>query len=234
MPSCETDFLIYWDRLDTGSRAKLLKAHMPDEGEQRQFQRFISNPIARATLEFACNRTIAYEDYLQLVELNRMEFAGEFRSHTRLAYGRTFPTIREKPLQSPVESSTSLQEHTSWYAPYVEAYICRNVAKGIVVERELLEAAIDICDTEFLSLVVDPRTGERLFERPHNPKSSIRSAPALKSMNPPAIHRRRRGMLSWLSIDERGVLVHDLMKPLDLKQLRDRGLPADDKIREIV
>lgn len=227
--SRETDFLIYYDLADAEERNRLLEIAFPPE-EAGVVRRFLSDRLARARLEFSYNRALPFEDFLLCQKHGYIQTADEFISHTRAAYGREFPNIcfTEKERSDPV-NILGVEDSYRYFTPFVEAYICRHTGSGVVADRTALEVAIDIGDVEFLALVVDPNTGDHIFQEllsrtSGNTKSSSWHLSML---------RKRRKKLSWWSIDERGVIVHDLTKGNERNCSGLRNLPWDQDLRAI-
>ncbi len=226
----ETDFLIYYGRIGPVEHATLLGLMFPAD-EAGAVRHLIEDKVSRARLEFSYNRAIPYEDFLLCQKHGFLRTTDEFKSHTRTRYGVEFPNVCSTELDQKAPISTpGIRDTYRYFAPLVEAYICRHTGTGIVAERTVLEIAIDIGDTEFLALVVDPNTGDFLF--PELRKLPRHTPPADNASL--SMLRKRRKKLSWWSVDERGVVVHDLTRNIDQCDLYLRMLPWDRPLREVV
>lgn len=85
-----------------------------------------------------------------------------------------------------------------FFGPFVEAYLARDLGSGLVLERRLLEAALEIRDLPLLARAVDPRSGARLLPNLPTRPDTVE------------ILRRRREKLAPNSSHGRGFGVHDL------------------------
>ncbi|WP_323032383.1 hypothetical protein [Paracoccus sp. (in: a-proteobacteria)] len=227
----ETDFLLLYDLASPEKRAALLKTFFVHSDERRGFQHIVEDPLLRARLEFEFNQTVPFEQFHLLAEAGLARPADEFRSRSKLAYGRVLPNVtttdrlRDVPPVVP-----GLWDVHRFFAPFVEAYIARNLGAGIVGAREVLEVALDIEDYAFLALVVDAETGEPVF-----PEAREQMAAMLAGKeNCPEIRQRRWERLDWWSIAGRGVEIHDMTRVRSQANLTPRHLPCDQDALKVL
>lgn len=227
----DTDFLLLYDLAPAEKRAALLETFFVHPDEWQGFQHIVEEPLHRARLEFEFNQTVPFEQFHLLVEAGFARPTDEFRSRSKLAYGRVLPNVtttgrlRDVPPVVP-----GLWDVHRFFAPFVEAYIARNLGAGIVAAREVLEVALDIEDNAFLSLVVDAETGEPVFPDTHQKMSVMPTG----TENSPEIRQRRRNRLDWWSISGRGVEIHDMTRPRPHADLAPRQLPCDQDALKVL
>lgn len=217
-----TDFLILYDLASPRQRAAMLEAFFIDPEAGQSFEHIVWDPLLRARLEFAHNQAIAYEDYLLLKKTGYVRPGDEFRSRSRKAYGEEFPHVEatDKQRNESIEIPGIWDVH-QFFAPFVEAYICRHTGQGIVVSRDGLEVALDLNDLAFLSLVVEADSGEFLFPD----IAELREIPELH--NHDEMRQQRREKLDWWAHSQRGVEIHDLAQPTRIPKRTPRRLACD-------
>ncbi len=227
----DTDFLMLYDLALPEQRAALLETFFVHPDERQGFQHIVNDPQLRARLEFEFNQTVPFDQFHFLVEAGFARPADEFRSRSQLAYGRELPNVtatdrlRDVPPVVP-----GLWDVHRFFAPFVEAYIARNLGTGIVAAREVLEVALDIEDHAFLALVVDAETGEPVFPEAREKMSGMPPG----AENSPEIRQRRRERLDWWSIAGRGVEIHDMTRPRPHADLAPRHLPCDQHALKVL
>lgn len=220
----DTDFLLLYDLAPLEKRAVLLEAFFVHSDERRGFQHIVEDPLLRARLEFEFNQTVPFEQFHLLVEAGFARPTDEFRGRSKLAYGRALPNVTATDrLRNVPPVAPGLWDVHRFFAPFVEAYVARNLGAGIVATREVLEVALDIKDYAFLALVVDAETGKQVFPELRQKLLHIPSG----TENSPEIRRLRRDRLDWWSISGRGVDIHDMTTPRPHSDFAPRQLSCD-------
>lgn len=191
----ETDLLIRYDLAGPEQRGALIANAFPDPEERSHFLWIAEDPALRAAVELARNGAAPLEGYRRLRASRWLDGASEpFQISADLAETRGGAHIAGRA----INLTPYLQVVDGFFGPFVEAYLARDCGAGLVLERRLLEAALEIRDLPLLARAVDPRSGERLL--PHLPTRP----------DTVEILRRRRERLAPASSYDRGFGVHDL------------------------
>lgn len=205
-----TDFLMRYDVAATHEhRADLLSDEFTHQIERDAFQTIIDDPIARAVFEMEFNGSIRFEDYAPLHKAGLVFNLNEF--YPRILYGEhrfdPIPDLSLTPAGRRWEADVPVEiDQSDFIAPYIQGYLWRSTAGGIVASRDPLSDALQIGDVDVLRLIKNPETGRAYLPVEHPAIWDI-----LVDQTPPLdIDASRRSQLKWWADEDRSTRLHDL------------------------
>lgn len=205
-----TDFLIRYDTaLTSEHRADLLSEEFAHQIERDAFQTIIDDPIARAVFEMEFNGSIRFEDCAPLYNAGLIFNLNDF--YPRILYGRhgfdPIPDISLTPAGRLWKVDvTDTFDIDQFIAPYIQSYLWRSTAGGIVASRDPLNDALQIGDVDVLRLIKYPDTGKEYLPVLHPEIWDIMvDQTPLKD-----IDAARRTQLKWWAEEDRSTTFHDL------------------------
>lgn len=207
-----TDFLIRYDTAETAEeRGDLLSDEFANEIERNAFQTAIDDPFARAMFEMEYNGSIRFEDYAPLYDAGLVFNLNEF--YPRLFYGehhfKPIPDVSLTPAgRIWTVDITDTFDIDRFIAPYIQGYLWRSTAGGIVASRDPLNDALEIGDVDVLRLIKNPETGREYLpvEHPQIWDMMVDQTP-IKD-----IDEARRLQFKWWADPDRTTTLHDLSR----------------------